>query len=62
MGDGCPPDIIGINHYVTSERFLDERLDRYPPHTHGGNDRHRYADVEAVRVLQRRRRRAARRC
>src|SRR5581483_5463745 len=22
----CPPDLIGVNHYVTSERFLDERL------------------------------------
>jgi dTDP-4-dehydrorhamnose reductase len=47
----CPPDVIGINHYLTSERFLDERLERYPPHTHGGNDRQAYADVEAVRVL-----------
>lgn len=46
----CPPDIIGINHYLTSDRFLDERLDRYPPHTHGGNGRDVYADVEAVRV------------
>lgn len=46
----CPPDILGINHYVTGERFLDERLERYPPSTHGGNGRHRYADVEAVRV------------
>jgi dTDP-4-dehydrorhamnose reductase len=26
----CPPDIIGINHYLTSERFLDERIERYP--------------------------------
>ena len=52
MGDGCPPSIIGVNHYVTSERFIDERLERYPPHTHGGNHRHRYADVEAVRVLE----------
>jgi dTDP-4-dehydrorhamnose reductase len=51
VGDGCPPAIIGINHYATSERFLDERLERYPPSTHGGNGRHRYADVEAVRVL-----------
>lgn len=51
VGDGCPPAIIGINHYATSERFLDERLERYPPRTHGGNHRHRYADVEAVRVL-----------
>ncbi|HEY4529946.1 MAG TPA: sugar nucleotide-binding protein [Luteimonas sp.] len=47
----CPPDIIGINHYVTSNRFLDERLGRYPPATHGGNGRDRYADVETVRVL-----------
>jgi len=51
IGDGCPPDILGINHYVTSERWLDERLERYPAHTHGGNHRHRYADVEAVRAL-----------
>jgi dTDP-4-dehydrorhamnose reductase len=47
----CPPDIVGLNHYLTSERFLDERLARYPAHTHGGNGRERYADVEAVRVL-----------
>jgi dTDP-4-dehydrorhamnose reductase len=46
----CPPDIIGVNHYLTSERFLDERLTRYPSHTHGGNRRDAYADVEAVRV------------
>lgn len=46
----CPPDIIGINHYLTSERFLDERLERYPAQTHGGNGRDHYADVEAVRV------------
>ena len=50
VGDGCAPDLIGINHYLTSERWLDERLDRYPSHTHGGNGRHQYADVEAVRV------------
>jgi dTDP-4-dehydrorhamnose reductase len=52
MGEGCPPSIIGINHYATSERYIDERIDRYPPHTQGGNHRHRYADVEAVRVLE----------
>lgn len=46
----CPPDIIGINHYLTSERFLDERKARYPVGSHGGNGRHAYADVEAVRV------------
>ncbi|MFC6663282.1 sugar nucleotide-binding protein [Deinococcus multiflagellatus] len=36
---------------MTGERFLDERLERYPACTHGGNGRERYADVEAVRVL-----------
>lgn len=46
----CPPQILGINHYVTSNRFLDDRLERYPPELHGDNGRHRYADVEAVRV------------
>ncbi|MEP0902941.1 family 1 glycosylhydrolase [Nodosilinea sp. FACHB-13] len=48
----CSPDIFGINRYLTSDRFLDERLDRYPPHTHGGNGKHQYADVEAVRVCE----------
>ncbi|MGO4388449.1 family 1 glycosylhydrolase [Microvirga sp. 2YAF29] len=48
-GDGAP-DIIGINHYLTSERYLDERLVRYPEHHWGGNGRHRYADAEAVRM------------
>ncbi|WP_437972521.1 family 1 glycosylhydrolase [Sorangium sp. So ce260] len=47
----CPPDILGVNHYITSERFIDERLERYPPGVHGGNGRHAYADVEAVRVV-----------
>lgn len=44
------PYLLGVNHYVTSERFLDERLVRYPAMFHGGNGRHVYADVEAVRV------------
>jgi dTDP-4-dehydrorhamnose reductase len=47
----CPPDVVGINHYLTSERFLDERTGRYPACYHGGNGRDAYADVEAVRVL-----------
>ncbi len=46
----CPPDIIGINHYLTSERYLDEKLELYSPHTHGGNGRHAYVDVEAIRI------------
>jgi dTDP-4-dehydrorhamnose reductase len=47
----CPPDVLGVNHYLTSERFLDHRIERYPAHRIGGNDFVRYADVEAVRVL-----------
>jgi dTDP-4-dehydrorhamnose reductase len=47
----CPPDIIGINHYVTSDRYLDERHGRYARQYVGGNRKERYADVEAVRVL-----------
>lgn len=46
----CPPDVIGINRYVCSDRFIDERLERYPLQTHGGNGKHEYADVEAVWV------------
>lgn len=47
----CPPDVLGLNYYITSERFIDERLERYPARVHGGNGKHQYADVEAVRVL-----------
>jgi dTDP-4-dehydrorhamnose reductase len=47
----CPPDLVGINHYVTSDRFLDERCNRYPAPSAGSNGRDRYADVEAVRVV-----------
>ncbi len=52
LDNPCPPDIIGINHYLTSERFIDERRDRYPTDCVGDNGRDRYADVEAVRVLR----------
>jgi dTDP-4-dehydrorhamnose reductase len=49
--DPCPPDIIGINHYLTSDRFLDHRLSLYPEQCHGSNGSQAYADVEAIRVL-----------
>ena len=49
--DPCPPDILGINTYVTSERLLDDRIELYPPDYAGGNFRDRYTDVEAVRVV-----------
>jgi dTDP-4-dehydrorhamnose reductase len=48
----CPPDVVGVNYYVTSERYLHDRPDLFPPHCRGGNGRLEYADVEAVRVLE----------
>jgi len=47
----CPPDLLGVNYYVTSQRYLDDALERYPPAMHGGNGRDRYVDVEAARLL-----------
>lgn len=46
----CPPDVLGLNYYLTSDRYLDHRLSLYPERLHGGNGRDRYADVEAVRA------------
>lgn len=48
----CPPDIAGFNYYVTSERFLDEKIQSYPVEAHGGNGKHMYADVAAVRATK----------
>lgn len=50
LDNPCPPDILGINYYITSERYLDHRIERYPVRVLGGNGRHAYADVEAVRA------------
>ena len=47
----CPPDIIGVNYYATSERWLDHRVERYPAqyrHTYRGLH---HADMETARVL-----------
>jgi len=48
IADGpCPPDIIGVNYYITGERFLDHRRNQYPyPISAEG-----YYDVTAARVL-----------
>ena len=47
----CPPDLVGVNHYLSGERFLDHRIERYEDRVVGGNYVHRYADVVAARVL-----------
>jgi dTDP-4-dehydrorhamnose reductase len=45
----CPPNVLGINYYITSDRTLDDRLELYPPEFHGGNGHKHYADIESVR-------------
>lgn len=52
LADPCPPDVIGINHYLTSDRLLDHRTELYPAATRGGNGVDAFCDVEAVRVLE----------
>ncbi|XYJ11353.1 family 1 glycosylhydrolase [Telluria sp. B2] len=47
----CPPDIIGVNYYATSERWLDHRRDRYPEDRWGEYDGEKFADIETPRVL-----------
>jgi dTDP-4-dehydrorhamnose reductase len=54
--DPCPPNIIGVNHYLSSERLLDHQIER-----HGGraladrelgeSDGVVHVDVDAVRSL-----------
>lgn len=50
LDNPCTPDIIGVNHYLTSERYIDEDTKQYPVETRGGNTLHQYADVEAIRI------------
>jgi dTDP-4-dehydrorhamnose reductase len=47
----CPPDIIGINYYITSERWLDHRIDRYPDQFVGRYRGFHLADIETPRAL-----------
>ncbi|NVM77964.1 dTDP-4-dehydrorhamnose reductase [Duganella sp. SG902] len=44
----CPPDIIGVNYYITSERWLDHRAEHYAPGEVGAEG---YADIVAARAL-----------
>ena len=47
----CPPDIIGVNHYASSDRYLDDAVEHYDP---ARRDRTRegqaFVDTEAVRA------------
>ncbi|WP_332848782.1 family 1 glycosylhydrolase [Massilia sp. S19_KUP03_FR1] len=46
----CPPDIVGVNYYVTSERWLDHRVDQYPFLTPGLLGGVACIDTESARV------------
>ena len=46
----CPPDVIGVDQYLTSDRFLDHEPERHPGEHVGGNGRQLYVDVAAVHV------------
>ncbi|MEO7497464.1 MAG: family 1 glycosylhydrolase, partial [Massilia sp.] len=47
----CPPEIIGVNYYVTSERWLDHRPEQYPSHFAGQANGMACADIETSRAL-----------
>ena len=47
----CPPAVIGLNYYLTSDRFLDHRLGMYPDGFRGGDSgADPLVDIEALRV------------
>ncbi len=48
----CPPDIVGINHYLTSDRLLDQGIGHYPGEALGGNEWSCFSDLAAIRVLK----------
>jgi dTDP-4-dehydrorhamnose reductase len=53
VDEPCPPDVIGINHYLTGNRFLDDRIDLYPRNTWCppvGTQELPYADVPAMQT------------
>jgi dTDP-4-dehydrorhamnose reductase len=47
------PDVLGVDYYITSERFLDDRVERYPDREPNDDAGRRFVDVEAVRVCAR---------
>jgi dTDP-4-dehydrorhamnose reductase len=47
----CPPDVIGVNYYATSERWLDHRPERYPEDRRHVYEGVAHADIETPRAL-----------
>jgi dTDP-4-dehydrorhamnose reductase len=55
--DPCPPDVIGINHYLASERLRDHRVELYPDRALadrdcGTMDGLCFVDVDAIRYRE----------
>jgi dTDP-4-dehydrorhamnose reductase len=47
----CPPHVLGLNYYLTSDRFLDHRTELYPSGLAGGDTGDQpFVDIEALRV------------
>jgi dTDP-4-dehydrorhamnose reductase len=44
------PDVLGVDHYITSDRYLDHRLDHYPEDIVARSAQHGFVDVELARV------------
>lgn len=51
-GGAGTPSLIGLDHYLTSDRYLDHRVERFPNVQPGSNGRDTYVDVEAVRIAK----------
>jgi dTDP-4-dehydrorhamnose reductase len=52
--DPCPPDLIGVNHYLSSERFMDHRIELHRNRSQADRNVSRYngiplVDVDAIR-------------
>ncbi|RAK50978.1 family 1 glycosylhydrolase [Phenylobacterium deserti] len=50
--DPCPPDVLGVNHYLSSERLLDHRVELYPDSLRGGDGPGPYVNIEALRTVR----------
>jgi dTDP-4-dehydrorhamnose reductase len=55
--DPCPPDVIGINHYLASERLRDHRVQLYPDRALADRDCGAigdlcFVDVDAIRYRE----------
>ncbi|HYF43567.1 MAG TPA: family 1 glycosylhydrolase [Ramlibacter sp.] len=55
--DPCPPDVIGINHYLSSERLLDHRVELHPHRAVADRELGScggipYVDIDAIRNLR----------